>query len=68
MVKFYEDYVRLVELKGTEEITKHKVKMIEAYSNIALSYKKSDKIKANDYFKKIIVLDPNNELAIESLK
>ncbi len=67
-VKFYEDYVRLVEPKGNEEITKYKVKMIEAYSNIALSYKASDKVKAKDYFKKIVALDPNNELAVESLK
>jgi predicted Zn-dependent protease len=67
-VKFYEDYVRLVEEKGADEITKYKVKMIESYSNIALFYKATDKLKAKDYFKKIIALDPTNELAIESLK
>lgn len=67
MIKFYEEYIKVVTEKGAEEIAKSatKAKLIEAYNTIAGN---SDKVKAKEYFAKTLALDPNNKYAIESLK
>lgn len=68
IIKYYEDYLRVVTEKGEEEVTKNKAKFIESYNNIAASYANSDKAKAKEYFNKTLALDPTNNYATESLK
>ncbi|MBL0013730.1 MAG: tetratricopeptide repeat protein [Flavobacterium sp.] len=68
IIKYYEDYLRVVTEKGEEEVTKNKVKFIESYNNIAASYANTDKAKAKEYFNKTLALDPTNNYATESLK
>ena len=68
IIKYYEDYMRVVTEKGPEEVTKNKAKFIESYNNIAASYANTDKAKAKEYFNKTLALDPTNPYATESLK
>jgi cytochrome c-type biogenesis protein CcmH/NrfG len=68
IIKYYEDYMRVVTEKGEEEVTKNKAKFIESYNNIAASYATSNKDKAKEYFNKTLVLDPTNEYATKSLQ
>ncbi len=68
IIKYYEDYLRVVTEKGEEEVTKNKAKFIESYNNIAASYANTDTIKAKEYFNKTLALDPTNSYATESLK
>jgi len=68
IIKYYEDYLRVVTEKGEEEVTKNKAKFIESYNNIGASYANTDKVKAKEYFNKTLALDPTNEYATESIK
>jgi len=68
IIKYYEDYLRVVTEKGTEEIEKNKAKFIESYNNIAASYANTDEAKAREYFNKTLAIDPTNEYATGSLK
>jgi tetratricopeptide (TPR) repeat protein len=68
MSKYYEDYLRVVTEKGAEEVTKNKVKFVEAYNNIGAVYANTDKAKAIEYFNKALALDPANEYALKSLQ
>jgi len=68
IIKYYEDYVRVVNEKGAEEVTKNKAKIIEAYNNIGSSYANTDKTKAKEYFNKTLAIDPTNEFAASALK
>jgi tetratricopeptide (TPR) repeat protein len=70
MVKNYEDYVSKTMELGVEEMAKPaiKAKIIECYNNIAASYANTDKLKAIEYFKKTLALDPVNNYATESIK
>lgn len=68
IIKYYEDYLRVVTEKGPEEVAKNKAKFIESYNNIAASYANTDKAKAKEYFNKTLALDPTNAYATESLK
>jgi len=68
IIKYYEDYVRVVNEKGAEEVTKNKAKIIEAYNNIGSSYANTDKTKAKEYFNKTLAIDPTNEFATSALK
>ena len=68
IIKYYEDYIRVVTEKGAEEVTKNKVKFVEAYNNIGSSYANTDKTKAKEYFNKTLSIDPGNEFATTSLK
>lgn len=68
IIKYYEDYLRVVTEKGAEEIEKNKAKFIESYNNIAASYANTDEVKAREYFNKTLALDPTNEYATASLK
>lgn len=70
MVKYYEDYIKVVMEKGAEELEKKatKAKVIESYNNVAASYANTDKAKAVEYFNKTLALDPANTYAMESLK
>lgn len=68
IIKYYEDYLRVVTEKGPDEVTKNKAKFIESYNNIAASYANTDVAKAKEYFNKTLALDPANAYATESLK
>ena len=70
MMKNYEEYIRVVTEKGQAEMDKpaNKSKFIESYTNIAIHLGKSDKVKAKEYFEKVLVLDPANQTAISTLK
>lgn len=70
MVKNYEDYVSKTMELGAEEMAKPavKAKIIECYNNIAASYANTDKLKAIEFFKKTLTLDPANNYATESIK
>ncbi len=67
MTKSYDDYLRVVTAKGPEEVTKNKVKFIEAYNNMAAAFADTDKVKAKEYFGKTLALDPTNDYATKSL-
>lgn len=67
-IKFYEEYLRVVTEKGTEEFTKNKTKVIESYNGIGAAYANTDKVKAIDYFNKTLALDAANDYAMQSLK
>ena len=66
IIKYYEDYLRVVTEKGPEEVVKNKTKFIESYNNIAASYANTDTTKAREYFNKTLELDPTNAYATES--
>lgn len=68
IIKYYEDYLRVVTEKGDAEVTKNKAKFIESYNNIAASYANTDKLKAKEYFNKTLILDPSNSYALDSLR
>jgi cytochrome c-type biogenesis protein CcmH/NrfG len=68
IIKYYEEYLKVVTEKGEEEVTKNKAKFIESYNNIAASYANSDVTKAQEYFNKTLALDPTNAYATDSLK
>lgn len=68
IIKYYEEYIKVVTEKGEEEVAKNKAKFIESYNNIAASYANTDKNKAREYFNKTLALDPTNAYATESLK
>ncbi|MFV5686997.1 hypothetical protein ACM55M_00035 [Flavobacterium sp. ZT3R25] len=70
MVKYYEDYIKVVTEKGPEELEKKavKAKVIESYNNSAASYANTNKAKAIEYFSKTLALDPTNEYATKSLQ
>lgn len=67
MIKFYEEYIKVVTEKGAEEIAKPatKAKLIEAYNTIAGN---SEKAKAKEYLAKTLALDPANKYALDLLK
>ena len=67
IIKFYEEYLRVVTEKGADEVTKNKTKFIESYNNIAASYANTDKAKAIEYFNKTLALDPTNAYAMQSI-
>lgn len=70
MAKNYEEFIKVVTEKGTEEISKqgNKDKFVEAYTNIGTFYATSDKAKAKEMFQKALVIDPTNEVAIDRMK
>jgi len=68
IIKYYEEYLKVVNEKGKEEFDKNKTKVIESYNNIGASYANSDKVKAKEYFNKTLALDPANTYAAESIK
>lgn len=68
IIKYYEEYLKVVNEKGKEEFDKNKTKVIESYNNIAASYANTDSAKAKEYFNKTLALDPTNQYALDSLK
>ncbi|TDD76481.1 tetratricopeptide repeat protein [Flavobacterium caseinilyticum] len=70
MVQNYEAYVAKTMELGAEEAAKPavKAKIIESYNNMAASFANTDKLKAIEYFKKTLALDPANSYAAESIK
>lgn len=68
IIKYYEEYLKVVNEKGKEEFDKNKTKVIESYNNIAASYANTDSAKAREYFNKTLALDPTNQYALDSLK
>ncbi len=68
-VPYYETYVKLVTIDKPELAAKSTPGLIEAYNylgSVALR-KDSDKVKAKDYFDKVLLLDPANVTAKESV-
>ena len=68
MAKSYQDYVDQVTLKGAEELTKNKAKIVEGYNQIGAFYANTDKAKAREFWNKTLALDPTNDYATSSLK
>lgn len=68
MAQEYENYMKTVNAKGAEEVSKSKAKFVEAYNNIGAHYANTDKTKAIEYFNKTLALDPTNEYASSSIK
>ncbi len=68
MAQYYEDFLRVVGEKGSEEMEANKVKAVEAYNNIGAHYANSDKSKAIEYFNKALSLDPANNYATQSIQ
>lgn len=68
MAKYYEQYVDAVTVKGEDEVTKNKVKLVEAYNNIASHYANFDKVKAKEFLNKTLAVDPANAYALEAIK
>jgi Flp pilus assembly protein TadD len=68
MVEYYEEYLKIVTEKGSEEVAKNKTKFIESYNSIASVYANTDKAKAKEYFAKTLALDPTNTYATDSMK
>ncbi len=69
-IKYYEEYIAIVNAKGDSELAKGsvKVKLSEAYTSIGSFYADTDQPKAIENFEKAISVDPANEHAIQSLK
>ncbi len=68
MAANYQKYVDLVLVKGEEEATKNKTKIIESYNAIGAHYANTDKVKAVEYFNKTLALDAANTYALDSVK
>lgn len=70
IIKYYQEYIDIVTVKGEEELAKPavKTKFIESYNAIAAAYANTDKVKSKEYFAKTLALDPANEYALQSLK
>ncbi len=70
MVKYYEDFIKVVTEKGADEVSKpaNQTKFVEAYTNMATFYATSDKAKARELYQKALVIEPTNEVAIARLK
>ena len=68
MAKYYEQYVDAVTAKGEDEVAKNKVKLVEAYNNIASHYANFDKLKAKEFLNKTLAVDPANAYALEAIK
>jgi len=68
MIDSYESYVKIVTEKGDAEVEKSKKNLIEAYSNIAAFYLESNREKAIENLDKILLLDEDNQFAIDNLK
>lgn len=68
-VPFYEAYVKLITVDKPELAPKSTPGLIEAYNylgSVALR-KNSDKVKSKEYFEKVLLLDPANVTAKESV-
>lgn len=70
MVKNYEEFIKVVTAKGTEEMNKsgNKDKFVEAYNNLGSYYFSKDKAKAKSYFEQAIAINPTDEFALDRLK
>ncbi len=68
MIKWYEEYIRVVTEKGPEELAKNKAKIVEAYNNIGAGYANTDVAKAREWFNKSLALEPGNQYATDALK
>jgi cytochrome c-type biogenesis protein CcmH/NrfG len=64
----YQKFLDIVTAKGAEGINQNLSKVTEAYNNIAAIYANTDKLKAKEFFKKTLAVDPTNNYALESLK
>ncbi|UMY65878.1 hypothetical protein [Flavobacterium sp. HJ-32-4] len=65
MVKYYQEYIRVVTEKGEAELAKeaNKKKFVEAYDNIGIFYFDTDKAKAKENFQKALAINPEDETA-----
>jgi len=67
MVASYNEYIKLATPKAASD-AKIKTNLIEAYSNAGAYYGVTDKVKAKEYFTKVLELDPNDKFAKDELK
>ena len=67
MAKEYQNYINQVTLKGADEITKNKAKIVEGYNQIGAFYANTDKVLAKENWTKALALDPTNEYATQSI-
>lgn len=68
MAMYYEQYITTVVAKGAAEVDKNKTKLIEAYNNIGAHFANSDKIKAQEYWRMTLALDPQNKYALDAIE
>ncbi len=69
-VPFYEKYVDIVTVEKPELAEKSVPGLIEAYSYLGsvAARKDANNEKANEYFNKVLALDPNNTTAQQAIK
>jgi tetratricopeptide (TPR) repeat protein len=68
MAAMYQKYLDVVTVKGPNELTKNKTKVIESYNTMASFYSGSDVPKAKELLNKTLELDPTNQYALDALK
>ncbi len=70
MVKNYQQYADVLNAKDQAEKDKpnSKTKLAEAYNNLGVFYIKTDKVKAKDFFTKVLAIDPTNTDATNNIK
>lgn len=61
MALSYEEFTKVVLTKGGDLVEKNKGKLVESYNELARFYAKTDKVKANDFVSKAMVLDATNK-------
>ncbi len=69
-VKYYQQYLDLINQKGPEELSNKAVqrKLVESYNSIGAVYANTDKAKAIEYFNKALVVDPANQYSLQSIQ
>ena len=69
-VSYYEKYVDIITVTKPDLAVKNATGLIEAYTYLGSVAARRDRnnAKAKDYFDKVLVLDPNNEVVKQALK
>ena len=69
-VPYYEKYVELITITKPELAAKNASGLVEAYIYLGsvAARRDRDNTKARDYFNKVLVLDPNNDVVKQALK
>lgn len=69
-IKYYQQYLDLINQKGPEELSNKAVqrKLVESYNSIGAVYANTDKAKAIEYFNKALVVDPANQYSLQSIQ
>lgn len=69
-VPYYEKYVEIITVTKPELAVKNSNGLIEAYTYLGsvAARRDRDNVKAKDYFNKVLVLDPTNDVVKQALK